>query len=36
VANLLDKIRNMGYTFRLPESLSCSPKGGRENEKPAI
>jgi hypothetical protein len=34
VANCLDKIRNLRYTFRLTESLSRSPQDGREDEKP--
>jgi hypothetical protein len=33
VATLLDKIRNMRYIFTLSESLSCLPKGGREDRK---
>jgi hypothetical protein len=30
----LDKIRNVRYIFPLTESLSCSPKDGREDGKP--
>jgi hypothetical protein len=30
--NLVDKIRNLRYQFLLTESLSRSPKGGREDE----
>jgi hypothetical protein len=33
LANLLDKIRNIRYIFPLTESISRSPKGGREDEK---
>jgi hypothetical protein len=32
-ANLLDKIRNVRYAFRLTESISRSPVDGREDEK---
>jgi hypothetical protein len=34
--NLLDKIRNLRYAFRLSESLSRSPVGGRDDEKPRL